>query len=177
MKRNRKEKNRASGGIKEAALRLLSFRAHTEKELRGKLAKRGFSAAETAAITEELKKLGYLDDRIFSKNLAASRSKNKNWGSLKIAAELRNKGVERELVKEAIDGLGPEEENASAKNALEKWSAARRLKRPFGKDNFVRAIRHLCARGFSHAVALRAAGQTNGIASKDGFEKFTDESE
>ena len=177
MKRNGKEKNRASGGIKEAAFRLLSFRAHTEKELRRKLAKRGFSTIETAATTEELKKLGYLDDRIFSKNLAASRSKNKNWGRAKIASELRNKGVERELIKEAIGGLGPEEENASAKNAVEKWRAARRLKRPLRKDDLVRAIRHLCARGFSHAVALRAAGQTNDIAGKDGFEEFIDESE
>ncbi|MFZ3071934.1 MAG: regulatory protein RecX, partial [Thermodesulfobacteriota bacterium] len=152
-----KGKKQPSNGVKEAALRLLSFRAHTEKELRRKLVKKGFPAIEIAAITEKLKKLGYLDDRVFSKILAASRSKNKNWGRIKIAAELRDKGVERDIIQEAIGWLGPKEERESAKNAFEKWSAAKRVARPLQKDDLVRAIRHLCARGFSQSIALCAA--------------------
>ena len=123
MKRNGKEENRASGGIrlppfhkggsglKEAALRLFgSFRAHTKKELRRKLTK-GFSAIETAGDNRRTQN-SILDDRIFSKNLAVSRSKNKNWGSGKIASELRNKGVERELIKEGYRRGSARKKNA-----------------------------------------------------------------
>ena len=54
----------------ERALRLLSMRAHTSCELRGKLLRAGFPADEVDSAMAECEKRHYLDDRLFAEDCA-----------------------------------------------------------------------------------------------------------
>jgi regulatory protein len=97
----------------ETALRLLSQRAHSEAELRRKLARRGCSEDEVERAVTRARGLGGLDDAAFAGALARERVRTR--GPALIARELSAKGVERSLVREALGALPREDVVAAAR--------------------------------------------------------------
>jgi regulatory protein len=93
-------------------VRLLGLRSHSAAELGRKLLWRGFEAETIAALLTRLAGQGYLDDARFARAVVGRRSRNR--GSAAIAAELKAKGVERELVQAAVAELDPEIEVEAA---------------------------------------------------------------
>ena len=83
---------------KQQAYRLLSMRPHSEKELEKKLREKGFPAAVVKEALEKLHDLKYLDDASFAVQWARNLAINKLWGDKKIFVNLREKGVEAELI-------------------------------------------------------------------------------
>ncbi len=88
---------------KQKAYRLLSLRPHAEKELGKKLREKGFSAAVVKEALEKLRELNYLNDASFAVQRARDLAVNKLWGDKKIFVNLREKGVEAELIPAAVD--------------------------------------------------------------------------
>ena len=135
------------------ALRLLSYRDRSVREVEERLRLRGFSPEEIGPTLKRLMEGGYLDDERFAKNTAEMRGRTKNWGPGKIAMELSSKGISREIaaaVLSQIDGPGEAE---VARRELRSW--ARKTKTQItGNKGFARAYRHLLARGFSSHVIM-----------------------
>jgi len=130
------------------ALRLLGRRMHTRAELERKLLARA-APEEVRSVLARLEEWGYLDDRAFAE--AFVRSRRGRWGELRIAAELRRRGVDERIVREALAAEdGEEDEPARALALLEK--AAWRH-----KGDRARMVRYLQGRGFALEVALDAA--------------------
>ncbi|MBQ5972639.1 MAG: RecX family transcriptional regulator, partial [Oscillospiraceae bacterium] len=86
---------RAHGGLtaEEAAALALGRRARSEKELRGKLADKGFTPDEADRALDRMRELGFLDDRALAEEIvAACAAENR---SRRAALEaLRRRGIE-----------------------------------------------------------------------------------
>lgn len=79
--------------IQAAALRLLTRREHSRRELFNKLTARGFAARPVDAVLEQLSEQGWLDDRRFAESYARQRIQ-KGYGPMRVAYELRQAGID-----------------------------------------------------------------------------------
>jgi len=123
---------------------LLASRAHSARELRTKLLRRGHRADEVSQALERLSRDGYLDDAAYAEALVVRRSGSR--GARAIAAELAAKGIGREAAQAALSRLQPGDELRAA------TQVARRL----GRLDPDRAGARLVRRGFSFQVARAA---------------------
>jgi regulatory protein len=131
----------------QAALRILGGAAQSESALRRRLERRGFSAEASQAAADSAVRLGYVDDGALARSIVDRRRGGR--GSVRIAAELRARGVDDEVVREAVAGVSPEEQRESALR-----EARRRLSRGLPPDP---------------AERRRALGRVGGALSRLGF--------
>ncbi len=83
--------------VQSAAVGLLARREHSARELRGKLITKGYPAELVSSALELLATQGLLSDARFAEVFARSRS-NKGYGTVRIAQELRQRGVDDEQI-------------------------------------------------------------------------------
>ncbi len=89
---------------REKALRLISYRDHSKKELTEKIRRTCDSeSAEKAA--ERMEELGLIDDESFARRYAESLIFKKNKSKTAARLELAQKGIDRELAEEILDGI------------------------------------------------------------------------
>jgi len=140
-----------------AALRLLAARSRSRQELRIALQRRGFSASQQNATLARLDSLGYLDDRRFARQRAATLLSG-GFGPRAVVGRLIAQGLSDE---EARRGLRDGEsqigfdELESARTLLRK----RQLEGAKDRKSLARAVRLLGARGFSEKVIERLTGE------------------
>ena len=84
------------------AFAYLNRRERTTAEVRARLARAGCGEVEIEDTIEELRTLGQLDDARFAQLFAQDRRELDGWGHERIARRLRELGVERELIDEAL---------------------------------------------------------------------------
>lgn len=90
------------------AVRILTLRAHSEKELRDKLSKK-YPPESCDFAVERCRELGFVDDEDFAERYASELYEKKHYGVDRIRKELMIKGVNRELIDEAVGGLDIDE--------------------------------------------------------------------
>jgi regulatory protein len=149
----------------EIAVTFLGARPRTEWELDRRLRRAGADDEIIAATTTRLTELGYLDDAAFARWWGEQRDRHAPRGRRMVEAELRQRGVPREVVETFRDehaaperrpedaGL-PADEPARARDAL-----ARHLRgRPMPEDQKARQRvgMYLMRRGFD-GETVRAA--------------------
>lgn len=88
-----------------AALRLLAARMRGVEELRGRLLKKGFSAAEVSACLVRLEERDLLDDAAFARALVRDRLSFSPRGAGVLRQELARKGIARKTAEEAIEAV------------------------------------------------------------------------
>ncbi|HXS52214.1 MAG TPA: recombination regulator RecX [Usitatibacter sp.] len=87
---------RAQPSLKARALRLLARREHSREELERKLAPHAQQGEDVEALLDEMVKRGWLSDARFAEQTI--RSKARRFGPLKLAQQLRAKGVDEETI-------------------------------------------------------------------------------
>lgn len=133
------------------AYELLARRPWTRKELTERLRRRGAPAAVAAELVAELERSGYVDDRAFARGWAESRARQRALGRQRIAAELRAKGVERELIEAALrETFGEVSEEAQALEVARRRLPALLRREPRKAASRLRD--HLLRRGFPSEV-------------------------
>ena len=132
------------------ALRLLSYRPRTEREVRDRLARR-FPQDIVLGVVEALRAEGLLDDARFASQWTEGRSARNPRSARMIARELQAKGVDASLAEEAVREVDDEE---SAYRACQKY--ARTGGRPDDAAFQRRLLGYLGRRGFSQSVSRRA---------------------
>ena len=142
--------------LKGRALRLLSGREHSRSELERKLAPHEEEPGQLSRVLDDLQAKGFIDRRSAwpSRCFTGARAK---LGAMRIRQELQAKGLDAELVAEAVAGL----KSTEVQRAREVW------RRKFGAlpaDAAERGkqARFLAARGFDGEVirrVLAGAGQ------------------
>ena len=90
--------------IRAKAIELLARREHSRLELRQKLAQRGFPAEHLEPVLNRLVEDGLLNERRYAEMYACSRA-DKGYGPLRIASELRERGIPQEQVDLALAAL------------------------------------------------------------------------
>ena len=95
---------------KEKALRLLSFRAHSKKELENKIKLSSTDESAQHAVNK-MEELGLVNDLEFSKAYAKELACLKYYSINRIKYELLKKGVDKSVISEAIEEIEIDEEN------------------------------------------------------------------
>ena len=142
----------------ERALAFLEKRDRTEREVYDKLAGAGFSSEAVSQVLGRLRDAGFVDDAGYAARYMEALAA-KGRGRLRIAAEMRRKGLPDELVRNTLeDGALEDGERARA------LDAARRAfgQVPEGTDARKAAAkvgRRLATLGFSYAVIGDVMGE------------------
>jgi regulatory protein len=84
------------------AIRLLSYRPRSRREIQIRLERKDFPSEAIESALEHLVEQGYVDDQEFAQYWIENRAENRPRGKRLIASELRQKGVPKEVVDEAI---------------------------------------------------------------------------
>ncbi|MBD3367413.1 MAG: hypothetical protein GF405_04440 [Candidatus Eisenbacteria bacterium] len=140
----------AAARAREAALRLLSVRARSRRELELRLARKSYDETTVSAVLDDLEAVGLIDDRSFAKAWADERARLRPVGPARLRHELLRKGVARDLVEETID----ETYTGETELALARAAADRKTRgRGLTTKERARLMRFLLGRGFSREVA------------------------
>ena len=86
-----------------AATNIMVFADNTEKNLRDKLERKGFSEASVDVAVEKLKAAGVVNDGRFMYSVVSYLADKKLYGKGRIKAELQKKGFERQLIAEQFE--------------------------------------------------------------------------
>jgi regulatory protein len=137
------------------ALKLLSRRDHFRAELAEKLRQRGFETGEIHAALDRCEGLDLVADDRVARRFAEIRSGANGWGPRRISAELRRRGVTREIA-ETASALTPDQVDAALATALRRTEvrAPRRWWRL--PERRARMVSSLIARGFEAEDAIAA---------------------
>lgn len=130
---------------KSQALRFLAFRQRSIHEIRRFLTKKGHEEKIVKEVINYLKELGYLNDYQFSQLWIEDRIRLKPMGKRRIYNELLIKGIEPEIIKEALEN--------SFNEAIEKELASSLVKKRMGNcDSQEKMARFLYSRGFAAGI-------------------------
>ena len=136
-------------------LRLLTARARTRAELAGQLKKRGYPDDVSNRVLDRLGEVGLVDDSDFAEQWVRSRRLNAGKGKRALAAELRIKGVEDDVISAALDGI-----DAAAEHDRAVELVRTRLRREHLDGDEAKVARRLVGmlarRGYSQTTAFDA---------------------
>ncbi len=142
MRYNNEQKELTFEQTKDKALRLLEFRAHSERELTDKLKRAGAKDNDIEEVLEFCRNYGFVDDRSFAVKKARDLKNLKRYGIRRIKSELYSKGIAAEYIEEAVAELDDNEEMLIP--LVEK-----KLGGNFEKKNVDKCIRYFIYRGYS----------------------------
>ena len=137
---------------KSLAVRYLSLKLRTEKEVRVKLEGEGFDSSCTEQVIDELKAIGYINNKLYAQKYVFDRSKLKPLSKKLMKQELQVNGIPADIADEVLDDWKVED-IVVAENLL---------KRKFGKYDLTdekiikKAYMFLLHRGFSHDTIKEA---------------------
>ena len=103
-------KNANDYKAKEKALRLLSFRAHSKQELKNKI-KRVSDEAAAESAAQKMEELGLINDTSYAEAYAKELFFRKFYSIKRVKYELSKKGIDKDIISEAIDEISPDEED------------------------------------------------------------------
>ena len=126
----------------EKAVNLLSYRAHSRKELSDKLKhKTGCKDAELEEVLDRLEELGFLNDRTYASSVVRSCAR-KGYGAQRALSELARRGIPKELREEALADM-PETDGT-----LEQLIRGR-LRNPANRDEVRKVSAAMIRRGYT----------------------------
>ena len=142
-------------GLMEFAVRSLSSRMKSVRDLRRKMRERAEPGEDGEAAVEavilKLKELGYLSDERFAADYARLRQENEKYGRRRVQQGLMQKGIAAPLVNETVGKAYDEVDEVALARA---YVARKRMKQPEGdrekkQKETAKAMRRLVAAGFS----------------------------
>ena len=89
---------------RNSGVNLLSYRARSVEELKKGLLKKGYPHDVCDRVVAEMIYSKLLDDRKYALDFASMR-RDRGFGRIKVSSELVDRGVERNLVDQAIDEI------------------------------------------------------------------------
>lgn len=149
----------------EAALVFLGYRPRSEKEVRDRLRRGGFEQDAIEHAIARLHEWRYLDDADFARRWVENRTTHRPRGRRLLQQELRHKGIDGEIARDAIDDAELDETGAA------ETLARRRLPSYAGDEPA--AIRrrlgaYLARRGYGYDVIRIALDRALGDDEGDG---------
>ena len=136
------------------AYKLLNYRPRAERELKQRLEQKGYSQ-EVAEITiNNLKRLGYIEDRAFARYWVKVRFGKK--GCFALRQELLVKGIDVVIINEILAEIDPEAEYNCALNIAKK-----KIKYSSGGCPYSRLAGFLGRRGFSCEIIYKVCQALN----------------
>ena len=133
--------------LRARALRFLARREHSRAELARKLEPHASVGEDVAAVLDELTRRGWLSNARFAEQ--AIRAKSRRFGPVKLAHDLRAKGVAEDEIDAAFRAAGEE-----ARADIERVWSSRFSAAPADERERARQVRFLQGRGFTLGAIL-----------------------
>lgn len=136
-------------------LRLLTARARTRAELAGQLTKRGYPDDVSAGVLDRLADVGLINDEDFAEQWVRSRRVHAGKGKRALAAELRTKGVDDEVIADALADIDADAERTRAEQLVGDKLRRERLTDEADDVKVARRLVGMLARrGYNQSMAL-----------------------
>lgn len=135
------------------ALRKLAAAPQTRAQLDEAMSRRGVPDDVRVNVLDRFSDVGLIDDSMFAKMWVESRHTGRGLGKKALAHELRRRGVESDVVDEAVSELPADREEAMARALV-----ARRLPATRGLDSAARTRRlagMLARKGYPGGLSFR----------------------
>jgi len=98
----------------------LTGQARSRKELADKLAKKDVPSELADRLLDRFEEVGLIDDEAFAKAWIESRQPGKGLATRALAHELRRKGIDDEIARDALAEIDPDDEAAAARVLVRK---------------------------------------------------------
>ncbi|MFF7282080.1 recombination regulator RecX [Streptomyces griseorubiginosus] len=138
-------------------LRLLTGTPRTRKQLADALRKREIPDDAAEEVLSRFEEVGLINDSAFADAWVESRHHGRGLARRALAQELRTKGVDSTLIDEAVSQLDSEQEEATARELVDRKL---RATRGLDRDKRLRRLAGMLARkGYPEGMALRVVRQ------------------
>jgi len=131
----------------------LTGRARSRSDLAAKLAQRNVPEEIAVRLLDRFEEVGLVDDAAFARGWVEQRQSGRGLARRALAQELRRKGIDDEVAREALDEIDPEHEVEAARTLVR-----RKLRSVSDLDQQV-AVRRLTGmlarKGYPPSVAFR----------------------
>jgi regulatory protein len=135
----------------------LSGQPRTRAELADLLAEREIPDEVAEEVLDRFSEVGLIDDAAFANAWVESRHRGRGLGKRALAQELRRRGVDDELARDALEEIEPDQEEATARALVrKKLRSMRSLERQVAMR---RLIGMLARKGYSGALAMTVVKQ------------------
>ena len=94
--------------------------ARSRQELADKLRKKLVPDDVATRLLDRFEEVGLVDDEAFARSWIASRQPGKGLARRALAQELRRKGIDDEVAREALDEIDPDDEESAARALVRK---------------------------------------------------------
>jgi len=138
---------------RQICLRLLTAAPRTRAELAAALSRRGVPGDAAEAVLGRFTDVGLIDDAAFARAWVESRHYSRGLSRRSLSAELRQRGVEAEEIREAVSTLDPDQEVATARRLVEQKMAGTRGQPP--EVRIRRAAGTLARKGYPPGLVFR----------------------
>ena len=135
------------------AMRMLSRRSYSARELEKKLVEKGEAAEDARQTVEWLEGLGYINDAEYAE-MVARHYQSKGYGHARIKDEMHRRGIARDYWGDALGILEKTKIEDAALGFLEK-----KLRGGNDENDLRRALDALVRRGFSYEEAKSAVNR------------------
>jgi regulatory protein len=138
----------------------LTGRARSRSDLAGKLAQRNVPDDVAARLLDRFEEVGLIDDAAFAREWVAQRQEGRGLARRALAQELRRKGIDDQVSREALGAIDEEDEVEAARMLVR-----RKLRSVRGLDNdkaVRRLVGMLARKGHSSGVAYRVVREELG---------------
>ena len=141
------------GVARAIALRLLERQPRTRAELERAMARRDVPPDVAAAVLDRFTEVGLVDDAAFAQAWVDSRHRGRGLARRALSAELRRRGVDDATVREAVETVSADDEEATARALV-----ARKVRSMTNVPHDAktrRLVGMLGRKGFSQGLALK----------------------
>lgn len=139
---------------REICLRQLSVRPRTRAELATALRKQKIADDVAASVLDRYDEVGLIDDAAFARAWVTSRHHSRGLARRALASELRQRGVDTEVVDAALDDLDGATEIATARALVDR--KLRSMSSGSPEAIFRRLVSMLARKGYPPGVAIGA---------------------
>ncbi|WP_244963166.1 regulatory protein RecX [Nocardioides dongkuii] len=152
----------------------LTGRARSRRELSDKLASKNVPPELATRLLDRFEEVGLVDDEAFARAWVAGRGSgpgsSKRLARRALAQELRRKGVDDEVAREALDEIDPAEEEEAARALVRK--KLRSLSRVDDVVATRRLVGMLARKGYGSGLAFAVVRDELAQAGRDGVEEY-----
>jgi len=156
---------------REICLRQLAVRPRTRAELATAMRRRGVDDEVAASVLDRYDEVGLIDDAAFAKAWVTSRHHGRGLARRALANELRQRGVDSELVTAALDDLDGDTEAATARALVDRKIRTMGSAPPDAV--FRRLVGMLARKGYPAGVAIGAV--KDALAARADATEFADQ--
>ncbi|MFA7309010.1 MAG: regulatory protein RecX [Patescibacteria group bacterium] len=134
-------------------LRFVGIRMRSELEIRRRLKQKEYSEPLIDSLIKKSQEYNLINDDQFAQAYVRDRVLFRNKGKRALEFELKNKGIEKDIIQKTLSSIGEEDELGTARLALTKKYKGNNFS---DKKAYEKAMRFLAGRGFSWPTIQKA---------------------